>query len=69
MLFQGGIFGFVPNDDNHTLFLALDFAVCTEEGSAELVPRLIEMQAFLLCLATRIFWEISSESITRFLIT
>jgi len=36
----------VPNDDDHTLFLALDFAVCTEVGSNELVPRLIEMQGF-----------------------
>lgn len=36
----------VPNEDAHTLFLALDFAVCTEEGSNELVPRLIEMQGF-----------------------
>ncbi len=36
----------VPNEDAHTLFLALDFAVCTEEGSDELVPRLIEMQGF-----------------------
>jgi len=36
----------VPNDDDHTLFLALDFAVCTEDGSKELVPRLIEMQGF-----------------------
>jgi len=36
----------VPNDDEHTLFLALDFAVCTEDGSKELVPRLIEMQGF-----------------------
>ncbi len=37
---------YVPNEDAHTLFLALDFAVCTEEGSNELVPRLIEMQGF-----------------------
>lgn len=37
---------YVPNEDSHTLFLALDFAVCTEEGSTELVPRLIEMQGF-----------------------
>lgn len=37
---------YVPHEDNHTLFLALDFAVCTEEGSTELVPRLIEMQGF-----------------------
>jgi hypothetical protein len=36
----------VPHEDAHTLFLALDFAVCTEEGSSELVPRLIEMQGF-----------------------
>jgi hypothetical protein len=37
---------FVPNDDDHTLFLALDFAVCKEEGISGLVPRLIEMQGF-----------------------
>lgn len=37
---------YVPNEDDHTLFLALDFAVCTEAGSSELVPRLIEMQGF-----------------------
>lgn len=36
----------VPNEDAHTLFLALDFAVCTEKDSNELVPRLIEMQGF-----------------------
>lgn len=36
----------VPNEDAHTLFLALDFAVCKESGSTELVPRLIEMQGF-----------------------
>lgn len=36
----------VPNEDAHTLFLALDFAVCKEEGQSELVPRLIEMQGF-----------------------
>jgi len=35
----------VPNEDVHTLFLALDFAVCTD-GSDDLVPRLIEMQGF-----------------------
>jgi len=37
---------YVPNEDKHSLFLALDFAVCTEPGSKELVPRLIEMQGF-----------------------
>ncbi len=37
---------FVPHDDDHTLFLALDFAVCTEAESHELFPRLIEMQGF-----------------------
>jgi hypothetical protein len=35
----------VPNEDSHTMFLALDFAVCTE-GNNELVPKLIEMQGF-----------------------
>jgi hypothetical protein len=34
----------VPNEDAHTMFLALDFAVCSEQG--EIVPRLIEMQGF-----------------------
>ena len=36
----------VPHEDAHTLFLALDFAVCTEGVSSKLVPRLIEMQGF-----------------------
>lgn len=36
----------VPNEDAHTMFLALDFAVCTEGESNELVPRLIELQGF-----------------------
>jgi hypothetical protein len=35
----------VPQESNHTLFLALDFAVCSE-GNQELVPRLIELQGF-----------------------
>ena len=35
----------VPNETPHTLFLALDFAICTLENG-ELVPRLIEMQGF-----------------------
>jgi hypothetical protein len=35
----------VPGEDEHPLFIALDFAVCTE-GSDERVPRLIEMQGF-----------------------
>lgn len=34
----------VPNETNHTLFLALDFAVVNEGGALE--PRLIEMQGF-----------------------
>ncbi len=34
----------VPNETDHTLFLALDFAVVSEGG--ELEPRLIEMQGF-----------------------
>jgi len=36
----------VPHEDAHTMFLALDFAVCTEGESNELVPRLIELQGF-----------------------
>lgn len=34
----------VPNETDHTLFLALDFAVVNEKGGLE--PRLIEMQGF-----------------------
>ena len=34
----------VPNETNHTLFLALDFGVIDEGGKPE--PRLIEMQGF-----------------------
>ncbi len=35
----------VPHETKHTLFLALDFALCTE-GTKKIVPRLIEMQGF-----------------------
>ena len=35
---------FVPNETDHTLFLALDFGVISIDGKAE--PRLIEMQGF-----------------------
>jgi hypothetical protein len=35
----------VPNETPHTLFLALDFAICSLEDQ-ELVPMLIEMQGF-----------------------
>jgi len=35
----------VPNEDNHTNFLALDFAVCLDENG-ELNPQLIELQGF-----------------------
>lgn len=35
----------VPNETAHPLFIALDFAICTD-GSDELVPRLIELQGF-----------------------
>jgi hypothetical protein len=35
----------VPHETDHTLFLALDFAICSTETS-ELVPKLIEMQGF-----------------------
>jgi len=36
---------FVPNEDDHSLFLALDFAVCKDENG-ELNPQLIELQGF-----------------------
>ncbi|RIK78887.1 hypothetical protein DCC62_06665 [candidate division KSB1 bacterium] len=35
----------VPNDDNHPLFLAIDFAL-TENENGQLEPRLIELQGF-----------------------
>lgn len=35
----------VPHETPNSLFIALDYAVCTE-GNYELVPRLIEMQGF-----------------------
>lgn len=34
----------VPNQDNHTTFLAIDFGICEEKG--EVVPKLIEVQGF-----------------------
>ncbi|MGL2964638.1 hypothetical protein ACSVH2_12520 [Flavobacterium sp. RSB2_4_14] len=34
----------VPNEDNHTTFLAIDFGICEENG--EIVPKLIEVQGF-----------------------
>ncbi|GAB4032662.1 hypothetical protein [Spirosoma gilvum] len=35
----------VPNEDDHTQFLAVDFAVCHDE-QGELTPQLIELQGF-----------------------
>jgi hypothetical protein len=35
----------VPNEDDHTQFMAVDFAVCTDE-TGELTPQLIELQGF-----------------------
>jgi len=34
----------VPNEDEHTTFLAIDFGICEENG--EIVPKLIEVQGF-----------------------
>lgn len=34
----------VPNEDNHTTFLAVDFGICEEDG--KIVPKLIEVQGF-----------------------
>jgi hypothetical protein len=35
----------VPNEDDHSLFIALDFAICKDE-SGRFIPQLIEMQGF-----------------------
>lgn len=34
----------VPNEDNHTTFLAIDFGICEEDGI--IIPKLIEVQGF-----------------------
>jgi hypothetical protein len=34
----------VPNEDNHTTFLAVDFGICEEDG--KVIPKLIEVQGF-----------------------
>ncbi len=34
----------VPNEDEHTTFLAIDFGVCEEDG--QVIPKLIEVQGF-----------------------
>ena len=34
----------VPNEDNHTTFLAIDFGICEEDG--HVIPKLIEVQGF-----------------------
>ena len=34
----------VPNEDNHTTFLAIDFGICEEHG--KIIPKLIEVQGF-----------------------
>ena len=34
----------VPNEDEHTSFLAIDFGICEEDGA--IVPKLIEVQGF-----------------------
>ena len=34
----------VPNEDDHTTFLAIDFGICEEEG--KIIPKLIEVQGF-----------------------
>ena len=35
----------VPNENNHTSFLAIDFAVCQDENN-DFIPQLIELQGF-----------------------
>lgn len=34
----------VPNEDDHTTFLAIDFGICEEDG--QIIPKLIEVQGF-----------------------
>ncbi|MBN7815850.1 hypothetical protein [Algoriphagus pacificus] len=34
----------VPNEDEHTQFLAIDFGICEEDG--QIIPKLIEVQGF-----------------------
>ena len=34
----------VPNEDDHTTFLAIDFGICEEDG--KVIPKLIEVQGF-----------------------
>jgi len=34
----------VPNEDEHTSFLAIDFGICEEDGAV--IPKLIEVQGF-----------------------
>lgn len=36
----------VPNEDAHTTFMAVDFAVCNDPATGELTPQLIELQGF-----------------------
>ncbi len=36
----------VPNEDTHTTFMAVDFAVCKDDQTGELTPQLIELQGF-----------------------
>lgn len=37
---------FVPKEDEHTLCLAIDFAICQDKATGELIPQLIELQGF-----------------------
>ncbi len=36
----------VPNETEHTTFMAVDFAVCHDPATGELMPQLIELQGF-----------------------
>jgi hypothetical protein len=36
----------VPNEDDHTMFMAVDFAICRNPETGELEPQLIELQGF-----------------------
>lgn len=52
----------VPREDAHTQFLAIDFAICTDENG-ELIPQLIEAQGFPSLFA---FQDLISQTYPRF---
>lgn len=54
---------YVPNEDAHTQFLAIDLAICRDENDGSLTPRLIELQGFPSLFA---FQELISNAYRKF---